>query len=258
VVEASVVGDVWRDVEELRSLLGGPGLAPLAEALFVNDDGDWRLVVVMADVEAKGTRPIYAALDEVAQRKQADFSLLSHLVVLDPIDHDSQAVVSSPVVQSIPPKRLNFTIPSLAGYQGAVLRRDPRFERQRSGRRLEAEVSDALRELGVPVQSEFRLAIGWRADFAVSVGSDRSVLIELKVTDRRSVKTRIRDSAGMANVSERPVVLVMLSADQGGIDVEERYGAIPVFPVDWERQGIAGLSEALAKASRWITENLGA
>lgn len=260
--EAPLVGETWRDIESLRGLLDQLSTKPLTEAVFVNDEGDWRFVAALPDVDVTGTRPIYAALDEAAEQNNVDFALLSRLVLLDAADADAQTLTYAKVSPSAPPRQLDVTLPSLPGYAGAVLRRDARLERVLSGRRLEEEVLSELQAQGLNlIERGERLDIGWRADFIVyprhgdHVQSARRFIVEVVIADRRSVKTRIRDAAGMANVAGCPVILVMSSPEPGALELQASYGVVPVLTVDWERQGAGRLRETLAEAARWIDDH---
>lgn len=252
-VETSLVAEMWPDVQALRGLLGQHATKAITEAVFLNDEGDWRLVAALPGVNVTGTRPIYSALDEAAQQGDVDVSLLSRLVLLDASDRDAHTLTYTRVSPTTPPKRFDVTLPSLPGYSGAVLRRENRIERLRSSRWLEEEVSAALELQSLHVDRAVRLDIGWRPDFVIHVGNQRQVLAEAMTVDRRTVKTRIRDAAGLANIAGCPVILIFAVPGNGDLELEESYGIVPVLLVDWERQGGARLREALALARRWVT-----
>lgn len=246
-VGASLVTDLWPEVEALRHLLQAHRLSPSLEAFFVTDNGDWRLLAVVPDPDRAGAGPIYSALETEASETGTDISLLSRLTLLAQDDPDAAPLANSPVVTSTPPRRLDARVPSLAGYSGAVLHRAeaPRFQR------FQAEVVSALVDDGLLTKQAAENTAGEDVDFVIEAGPDRQVLIEIKLAERRNLRYRIAEALGIANLWGRPLVLILGTGNPRGLGLVESIGFVPVFPVDWTRDGVAGVRAALARASAW-------
>ena len=248
--EALLVNPEWKDVSALRELLAKQDRRPLLEAVFVDPDGDWRLVTAWPRLDITGTRPIYKALDSSVAGTKLNPKLLTQLVLLNSADPDAQILASAPIADAFPPRRFDVELPSLPTFRGAVIARDPHLERMVTGFRLEHDVRAALTEIGVTFELEPRLPIGWGADFRVERHPMHAVLVEVKVADKRSAKSRIRDAAGLANMAACPVVLV-LALTESLTDAARQFGLVPVFIVDWA-EGKAALQEALKAADEWF------
>lgn len=247
-VDASVVNAIWPEVEALRGVLSQSEPPALLEALFVADDGDWRLAAVMPNVETVGTRPIYAALDTLAEAAGIEVGLLSRLAVLDVGDADAAGLAYAPVHRERPPRTLDQDLPSLPGYAGAVLHRVAGSPGALRTYALTEEVSSALVSEGFdpqPARSDFR------ADLIIQQGDDRRVLIEVKSTLGNNLRNHILECAGLANVQGWPVILVYVLRGTLRRQLDESYGVIPLLPVDWEQDGIDGLRRALTQAFDW-------
>jgi hypothetical protein len=251
-VEATLVDEIWREVSALRKLIETADSRPLTEALFIDPVGSWRLVAVYADIESAGVRPIYRTLDDAAKKEQVDVGLLSQLVLLDPSDQEAQILAASSTISQDPPRRFEVEIRSLPGYVGAVISRDLVSERRATGQQLEQSVADALAQRSLSFEQQRRLSIGWRPDFVVSTAAG-DFLIEAVVTGRKSLKSRLRDAAGLANVAERPVIMVAIIMDGFDLELKRSYGSVPLLIVDWDSVDSAlELDNAIKEAERWL------
>ena len=250
-VDSFLVNEIWSEVSALRGLLTKYEKKPSVEALFVNDEGDWRLVELLPGIEKTGIRPIFAALDDLARRENVDVSLLSRLLFVDSFDGEANRLSFATVSLGNPPKRFDVVSSLLPGYVGAILRRDSGSERIQRIRQLEDEVASALSELGIEPRKYSRFEGGQRPDFVIDLGNDRVVLVEAVVARSYNQRARLRDAAGMANLTGRPVILAMAILDQGDIRLNDVYGVVPVISIDWENRGKEGLAWALSNAERW-------
>ena len=254
--EASLVDQIWPDVTEVRRLLEGLDPRPLTEAMFVDEEGDWRVVAVLPDVELTGTRPIYRALDEAAAAGGVDFSLLSRIVVLDAADRAAQALAYGPVSSITPPRRLEVTIPALPGYAGAILQRDDRLNRRRLERQIYEEVAAALHSDGIELEREVALSHAWRPDFVVPLDHVGRVAVEVVVSYAKNLRNRIEEIAGRANLVAEPAIVVWTTVDRRLPRLNESYGFVPVIPVNWEQNGVERLREAIVEAKEWSEARL--
>lgn len=253
--EVLLVDEIWPDVSKLRSLLRHLDAKPLAEALTVDASGEWQLLVVLEGVAVRGTRPVFAMLDAAAESEDADYRLLTHLVLLDPTDAEAQRLVELPVSGPERPRRFSSqTISDRYGESIAVLSRNDRLWTLASVRQLESEVLRVLQEHGWEVSSQPAMASGVRPDMAV-YNRDQTLigLVEIGSGHSKNWRNRIRDAAGMANLAATPVVFVYRTHGQTGPEPAERYGFVPVLPLDWEHDGESRLLEVVEFAGQWMT-----
>lgn len=255
--EVLLVDEIWPDVLKLRSLLSHVDAKPLAEALTVDALGEWQLLVVLEGVAASGTRPVFAMLDAAAESENADYRLLTHLVLLDPMDAEAQRLVELPVSGPDRPRRFSSQrISDRYGESIAVLSRNDRLWTLASVRQLENEVVRALQEHGWYVSSQPALPSGVRPDMAVHNGDHALMgLIEVGSGHPKNWRNRIRDAAGMANLAAIPVVFVYRTHGKTGPQPAGRYAYVPVLPVDWEDNGQSRLLEAVEIAGQWLAKH---
>jgi hypothetical protein len=250
-VEAKLVTNIWPEVQSLLSLLEILEPALISETLFLNDDGEWRLVCVVQDVDRLGTRPIYAVLDEQAQKTRAEFSLLSRLVLLDPGDEEARQLMYGPTSAALPPRDFRVALASLPGYLGANVRLKARSGVFAVARILVDEVEAVLRHMGLDFERDIHPPLGppnlW-ADFVVRREDAYAVLVEAKISDPKNARNRINDAAGMANLTGLPIVLVVVWRGELHFELESPIGIVPVYTIDWLKEGPDGLINALRMA----------
>lgn len=251
--EAALVAEDWEDVQTLRGLLEAGSRKPLLEALFTDEDYSWRLIAVFDELEQSGRRPLYQELERSAETANVDPHLLARLHLLDAGDPEVASLGSSPVADALPPRRFDVFLPLFPTLRGALIYRSPHYLRAVRSR-LVNDVRDSLHRLGADVFERTK-GPGWNADFGVHVGDDMWMLVETKMADRRDSLRQVRETAGLANLSSCPVILVLSSSSGAGIPSDRIYGVVPTFVVRWEDEGQTGLQKAMYAAESWIREN---
>lgn len=236
-------------VEQLRKAVRATGLLPLVEALFRDETGDWRLVVVVPDLSRISLRTVYQGVSTVLDRSGGQFWLAERLTLLGEDDPGAAALLRLPVEKGSPGP-MDLTLPLLPGFRGSILGGTGSRLRM-SSKQLASDVRLRLDGLGLVVENDPRLSTGWRADFSVEMGHSNRILVEVVTTDRRSVGSRLRDAAGMANIAGFPVVLVYRTREGGDKSLDSSYGLVPVLTVDWDNDGPGRLDQALDEASVW-------
>jgi hypothetical protein len=249
VVETALVEEIWPQVAALRSLFVKHVGAPLAEALAVSNFGEWRLLTVFPEIESRGTRRIFEALDQAAGESGLDYRLLTHLMLLDPVDPQAQRLMELPFTRSDGPPR-RFQPDPIASHEMAwiaLLSRNDRMLRALDVKALQEEVMATMSGLGLTVVEQYRLPNGSRADIAILRPDGRpGALVEVVLSDRKNWLNRVHRAAGTANLARLPVLLVHKERGYSGVTTESTYGEIPVVPIDWEQEGAAGVRRALA------------
>lgn len=210
----------------------------LARALFVSDEGDWRLAVISPDVERLGRLNVARRLHAAAIEGGFSGEDIGRLLVLGAGDPDASMLLTEGLGS-----RRAVPLEEMPEYRGYLLWRSP------EGRRYVAEgvrsaLQAALDAEGYASEPDVRLPIGWRADLQVS-RHGRSGLIEVATAEVKSWKSRLRDAAGVANLSGLPTVLVLISPVRLPDDLLARQGVVPVTVVDWQESGPPGVLAAL-------------
>lgn len=119
-------------------------------------------------------------------------------------------------------------------------------------RRLETEVLDELRHSGARVEIWVRDSSGWQRDVVVTWVSGPSASIEVVTTTKKNWRYRLMQAAGLANVSQAPVVVVVGAIDSDPSAVPAELGVVPVFPVIWNSDDPSTFHAALAQAEGWV------
>lgn len=252
-VEAALVAGEWDDVLALTAALQSLDRKPLVVAVFASDEGDWRLVAVIRDVDVTGTRPIYRELDERVQAQDVPPSLIPRLLILDLEDPDARSLVLSSV-EPVPVRHFAAYISALPNHRGAVIHRDSHALRSISARRLEFEVAAALSASGLVTHLGVQLTGGARVDFVVEDPSGRAAAVDAVVADRKKIRPQVTRAAGIANLAGMPVVLVAGGFEEWGGSARTRHGVVPVFLVNWSVQDPTRLLDAIAAAWDWVAQ----
>lgn len=223
----------------LADVISRSDVHELARAIFVNDDGDWRLAVISPDVERLGRLAVARRLHAAAIEGGLGGEEIARLLVLGTADPDAGVLLTEGVGRGH-----GVPLEETPEFRGYILWRSP------GGRRYVAKgVQFALRTAldaeGYESQADVRLPIGWRADLQVS-RQGWSGLIEIATAEAKSWKLRLRDAAGVANVSGLPTVLVLISPLRLPDELLEPQGVVPVEIVDWQESGPPGVLRALA------------
>lgn len=255
-VDSFVVNEIWPEVAALRQLLTKREPATSIEALFINDDGDWRLVVALTGIDQTGVRPVFAALDVLAREENVDVSLLPRLFFVDLYNEEAQSLRYGIVERGVP-KRFELSSSLLPGYSGAILKRNDREDRNERIRRFEQEIQSSLADLEISTHApgSFMERLPWQQpDFVIESPTGETILVEAIVTNHRNLRSRLREAAGLANISGVPLILVISFFDKGSVDLDSQFGVVPVFPIDWSEHGKEGLALAISDAELWYQQ----
>lgn len=238
--EAALVDRARAQSKPLDESVAKSDLSVLARALLVSEDGDWRLAVITSDVERLGRLGVARVLHKSAVSSGLGGEEISRLVVLGESDRDS-----STLLMEESDSWRGTWLEAAPEFRGYVVWRSPGARRWLAAA-VQAQLLDAFTADGLHVETDFRLEIGWRADLLLSDGRVEC-LVEIVGASPQSWKSRLRDAAGVANISGLPVVLVIVSSVGVPGELLRPWGMIPVLLVDWNAARQAGVMDAV----RW-------
>lgn len=236
--EAVLVDRASVMASDLAAAVSQSGVHQVARAVLVSDEGDWRLAVVSPDVERSGRLSVARRLHAAAMESGLVGEDISRLVVLGVTDPDSAALLTEGSLG-----RRGTLLEEMPQYRGYLLWRS--FEGRRYvAEGVRAELVAALDNAGYGTEVEVRLPMGWRVDVLVT-RTGWSAAVEIAMAEAKTWKSRLRDAAGVANLSGLPMVLVLVSPARVAEELQGPQGVVPVTVVDWREAGPPGVLAAL-------------
>lgn len=250
------------DVTQLRSILAATTIRPIAEAVFVDELGEWKVVAIIPSLEGLGARPIFVEMYRMAEQLGKDPEIVAHLMLLDADDSDAEVLLKKPVTSLEAAAAGGISIAAIPGFRGAVIAKAPQVARIQ-GMEFEQRVIDTVRALGLQVtvggsilSSYHDAQVGGymvRPDAWISIDG-AEVALEASLVSRKNIKSRLGAIAGLANLLARPVVWVVGSSGDRELPLGS-YGVVPVFPVNFDPDDSSELLSAVRQATLWVQEH---